>query len=100
MLRPKFTTRDLLWLMVVVGMGVGWLLEYRRSPTRQLEFRAAALEQAIKGHGFTVEYRAPFQVKVWNPKAIVEINHEPSSQMSDPFGPAQSQAVRDPFARD
>ena len=23
----RFTIRDLLWLMVVVGMGVGWLLE-------------------------------------------------------------------------
>ena len=23
----RFTIRDLLWLMVIVGMGVGWMLE-------------------------------------------------------------------------
>jgi hypothetical protein len=93
----RFTIRDLLWLMVVVGMGLGWWVEYRRSPTRQLEFRAAALEQAIKGHGFTVEHPSPFRVKVWNPNAIVDVNHEPSSQIADPFGPAQLPASENPI---
>jgi hypothetical protein len=26
----RFTIRDVLWLMVVVGMGVGWFLSYTR----------------------------------------------------------------------
>jgi hypothetical protein len=26
----RFTIRDLLWLMVVVGMGVGWWLEHQQ----------------------------------------------------------------------
>jgi hypothetical protein len=26
----RFTIRDLLWLMVVVGLAVGWWLEYRK----------------------------------------------------------------------
>src|SRR3954454_2676912 len=86
----RFQIRDVLWLTVVVAMGVGWWLEYRRSPTRRLEFRATALEQAIKGHGFTVEHPSPFRVKVWNRNAVVDVNHEPSSQGTDPFGPAAS----------
>jgi len=93
----RFTIRDVLWLMVVVGIGIGWWLEYRRSPTRQLEFRASALEQAIKGHGFIVEHPSPFRVKVWNRNAIVDVNHEPSSQIADPFGSAPSPASENPF---
>ena|SRR5581483_12304961 len=93
----RFTIRDVLWLMVVVAMGMGWWLEYHRSPKRQLEFRASALEQAIHGHGFTVEHPSPFQVKVWNRNAIVDVNHEPSSEIADPFGPAQSPASENPF---
>ena len=27
---PQFTIRDLLWLMVVVGLALGWLNEHRR----------------------------------------------------------------------
>jgi hypothetical protein len=93
----RFTIRDVLWLTVVVAMGVGWWIEYRRSPTRQLEFRASALEQAIKGHGFTVEHPSPFRVKVWNRNAIVDVNHEPASQIGDPFRAAPPAADEDPF---
>jgi hypothetical protein len=28
---PQFTIRDLLWLMVVVGLSLGWLAEHRYS---------------------------------------------------------------------
>jgi hypothetical protein len=93
----RFTIRDLLWLMVVVGLMCGWWLEHRRSPTRQLEFRAAALEQAIHGHGFKVQHLSPFRARVESPCAIVEINHEKSSHIADPFGPAKSPATGDPF---
>jgi hypothetical protein len=94
----RFTIRDVLWLTVVVAMGVGWWLEFRRSPTRQLEFRAAALESAIKGHGYTVEHSTPFTVKVWNANSVVEISREGSSQDADPFGPGEQVAEGDPFA--
>ena len=93
----RFTIRDLLWLMAVVAVACGWWLEYHRSPTRQIEFRAAALEEAIKGHGFTVEYPSPFRVKVWNPRSVVIINHEPSSLPVDPFGPATPAPESNPF---
>jgi hypothetical protein len=29
-MRPRFSIRDLLWLTLVVGVCVGWYLEYRR----------------------------------------------------------------------
>ncbi|HEY2411730.1 MAG TPA: hypothetical protein VGI40_05790 [Pirellulaceae bacterium] len=32
----RFTIRDLLWLMVVVGLGVGWWTDHRKS-MRQIE---------------------------------------------------------------
>jgi hypothetical protein len=38
----RFTTRDLLWLMVVVGMGAGWWLEHGASG------RHAADNEALK----------------------------------------------------
>jgi hypothetical protein len=28
-MKPKFTLRDLLWLMVVVGLALGWWLDHR-----------------------------------------------------------------------
>ena len=33
----RFTIRDLLWLMVVVGMGCGWWIEHRRQ--KGIEFK-------------------------------------------------------------
>jgi hypothetical protein len=43
----RFTIRDLLWLMVVVGMGCGWLLERRNSYT-QREDIAGEREALVK----------------------------------------------------
>jgi hypothetical protein len=43
----KFTIRDLLWLMVVVGLALGWLHEYRNS-NRLAARQLAALVQALE----------------------------------------------------
>jgi hypothetical protein len=44
----RFTIRDLLWLMVVVGMGVGWWTEHqwatRRSLAQRFEYEARRWE--------------------------------------------------------
>jgi len=79
----RFTTRDLLWLMVVVAIACGWWLESRRSPTRQLQFRAEALQAAIEDHGFTVEYPAPFTVNVGHGSAEAEVSGGPHSLNPD-----------------
>lgn len=34
----RFTIRDLLWLMVVVGMGVAWYLDHKRITPSEWEF--------------------------------------------------------------
>jgi hypothetical protein len=60
----RFTIRDVLWLTVVVALGVGWGMEFYRSPSRRLEFRAQALESALEGEGFTVEQESPFRVRI------------------------------------
>jgi hypothetical protein len=33
----RFTIRDLMWLMVVVGLSVGWWIEHRTADARQWE---------------------------------------------------------------
>lgn len=37
MLMFRFTTRDLLWLTVVVAMGLGWWIHHARQMARQKE---------------------------------------------------------------
>lgn len=36
----RFTIRDLLWLMVVVGLGVGWCVEHSASTQRSAQWEA------------------------------------------------------------
>ena len=50
----KFTIRDLLWLTVVVGLGVGWWIDHYRPENyrHQLELRAAAMQSALEDQGF------------------------------------------------
>ena len=66
----QFTTRDLLWLTLVVAMGLGWLVRERQhtndflgwsaaseaSAKRSLAWRnrTGALEAAFRSKGFTV----------------------------------------------
>ena len=43
MARPKFSIRDLLWLMIVLGLALGWLLDHRRSREELLDVHLQAL---------------------------------------------------------
>jgi hypothetical protein len=58
----RFTIRDLLWLMVVVGMGVGWWLDRAetirlREDSKLWETRAMQLESTLKSQtGAVVEF--------------------------------------------
>ena len=46
----RFTIRDVLWLMVVVGMGIGWLLSVwqHRDVVEQQRYRIQILEIEAK----------------------------------------------------
>ena len=69
----RFTIRDVLWLTVVVAIGVGWGIEFYRSPSRRLEHCAEALEYALREEGFTVEQSA---FEVWIKKPGKEYGQE------------------------
>jgi len=50
----RFSIRDVLWLMVVVGMAICWLAEHRsavrwRSQSQQWESRAKSAASALNG---------------------------------------------------
>jgi len=55
----RFTIRDVLWLMVVVGMGVGWWVDRSRVDarlTKELEWRATLVPvDASPGKNYWVE---------------------------------------------
>ena len=42
----RFTIGDVLWLMVVVGMGIGWGTDRRVADSRYLEFERSFSEEA------------------------------------------------------
>src|SRR5687767_8658601 len=46
----RFTIRDVLWLMVVVGLSIGWWIEHRKS--QPYRFTDQPLDVAIAGKGF------------------------------------------------
>ncbi|HEY2415743.1 MAG TPA: hypothetical protein VGI40_26120 [Pirellulaceae bacterium] len=50
----RFTIRDLLWLMVVVGLAVGWLADRQLSNARQWRSRAESLATICRNYGFTI----------------------------------------------
>ena len=77
----RFTIRDLLWLMVVVAVSCGWWLEARRSPSRQTEFRASAMERALKNNGYRVEQP--------NPRRVI-ITGQGTAHFSDDLGRSES----------
>ena len=64
----RFTIRDLLWLMVVVGLGVGWWLDHRK--LLQLE----AQRQSYQALSETLA--AELQVKNPAAKITIEVNGE------------------------
>ena len=43
MTKPKFAIRDLLWLMVVLGLALGWVVDHRRLQQRITEIQWAWL---------------------------------------------------------
>jgi hypothetical protein len=56
-MKLRFSIRDLLWLTLVVGMAVGWLLDHKnnakqlrdsRNQHREEEFRATAIEAVLE----------------------------------------------------
>jgi hypothetical protein len=51
----RFTIRDLLWLMVVVGLASGWWVDHRRiSDDPQWRTIAGALEQLLLDQGYGI----------------------------------------------
>jgi hypothetical protein len=49
----RFTIRDLLWLMVVAALAVGWLVDHQRQASRQTEIESL---RALTNH-LTVRLR-------------------------------------------
>jgi hypothetical protein len=79
----RFTIRDMLWLMVVVGLGTGWAIERHRS--KALEHRVSVveaetensrtaiqrlyhdlerIEQDIRPHGLSIAWSSDFRPTV------------------------------------
>jgi hypothetical protein len=54
----RFTIRDLLWLMVVVGLGVGWSLDdsLLRREQRRLSVDLAKNKRELLRAGWVIEY--------------------------------------------
>ena len=51
----RFTIRDLLWLMVVVGLGVGWSVDHKvTEPVRKIDWELNNLRTLIEKEGYTV----------------------------------------------
>lgn len=63
----RYTIRDVLWLMVVVGLGVGWWMDHRR-----VEFRVVQLQQMRKENAD--ERRDLEALRVAYDKRIQELN--------------------------
>ena len=69
----RFTIRDLLWLMVVVAMGVGWFVDHRQS--RHWCELAITAADVLDAEGWTVSYtdesgpffKSPDGKKLWRP---------------------------------
>jgi hypothetical protein len=55
----RFTIRDVLWLMLVVALGVGWIADHRstsalRGEAESLRWQLKELATLAKEHGFHV----------------------------------------------
>jgi hypothetical protein len=48
----RFTIRDVLWLMVVVGLGLGWLAEHRQHGATIQELKEANNGKAFAENGW------------------------------------------------
>jgi hypothetical protein len=78
----RFTIRDVLWLMAIVGLAVGWVIDHRRLDERltkapQWEKCAGALERLIVDEGYSVVWRwdyADVQINGSNPSQFRSID--------------------------
>lgn len=50
--RPQFSIKDLLWLMTLIGIGVGWYLDHRAATVREeADWDAlTTLDYGLQGH--------------------------------------------------
>jgi hypothetical protein len=55
----RFTIRDVLWLMAVVAMGLGWWADRRWLTGDDLAFRAQSMELVLRREGWSVEQSGP-----------------------------------------
>jgi hypothetical protein len=54
----KFTLRDLLWFVLVAGIGCAWWLEHRSAAAlRDSHRRAVTLERLMNESGFTIDWK-------------------------------------------
>ena len=86
----RFNIRDVLWLMVMVGLGLGWALERQRSTSLQHDVAAAEIEANLSRSAVTTMYDdlsrieqalAPYGLTFsWSP------DFRPSIQTTPPAG--------------
>ena len=68
----RLTIRDVLWLMVVVAMGVGWSLDRRLNGTQtRWQSRAEQLAEVCRDQGWTVEWHADRVLLAYPPHPAV-----------------------------
>jgi hypothetical protein len=75
----RFTIRDLLWLMVALGMACGWMASRQQATTqRQIaknwRTRTGALEAVLKDAGWQVKWESEW-ITVSPPDAIGANGH-------------------------
>jgi hypothetical protein len=62
----RFTIRDVLWLTVMIGLGVGWVVDHRAQVSIQEEFLKRYVT-AVEPLGFEVERLSGSEFKVTVP---------------------------------
>jgi hypothetical protein len=76
----RFTIRDLLWLMVVVALGVGWVMDHRRQAvavqyyTEQYSYwreRVSLLDNYLTELGFEIKRGEDFSTSYVPPPNLV-----------------------------
>ena len=76
----RFTIRDVLWLMVVVGLGAGWWVDHTAQKARELE--------AAKIHGETLrDFRGQIDaLKVSNTAVEQQLRDFENKRAAEPDG--------------
>jgi hypothetical protein len=92
----KYTTRDLLYVTLIVALLLGWLMDGQRERLLRMQAapwygRAGALEHLLRQEGWTVEWTEdaagnPFGVHLTKPRHDVWISTQ-AYEPSDPWTP-------------